>query len=149
MRIGIRKKSVIYSWLISYMVILIIPILTSVFSYILSAGTIRREITSTNEYMLQQIGQDIDSLIRDMDKTFQYYITNDAVKSLMAEPDAETKNQTYLVNQFFADKSKPAESDFYNGYLYLKRLEFVLDTRSKYDLDIAYEAMEVNGGDTY
>lgn len=96
MRIGIRKKSVIYSWLISYMVILIIPILTSVFSYILTARTIRREITSTNEYMLQQIGQDIDSLIRDMDKTFQYYITNDAVKSLMAEPDAEAKKQTYF-----------------------------------------------------
>ncbi len=149
MRIGIRKQSVIYSWLISYMVILIIPILTSVFSYILSAGTIRREITNTNEYMLQQIGQDIDSLIRDMDKTFQYYITNDAVRSLMNAPDSEMKNQTYLVNQFFSDKSKPAESDFYNGYLYLKRLEFVLDTCSKYDLDIAYEAMEVNGGDTY
>lgn len=146
MHFVLNRKSVVYTWFVSYIIILIIPVVTSMFTYVLSAQTIRNEITSTNQYMLRQVSQDIDNIMRNVEKAYNTYMSNEDVLRLIDAAQVDVQTRQRLLNRILTDVSPGAvlEQDVYQSYIYFKRLEFVLTDSSKYDLEIAHEVLEIS-----
>jgi AraC-like DNA-binding protein len=62
----LKRNSVVFSWLLSYLSVLLIPILLSIAIYYNTAGIIKDEINNANSSMLQQIQQVIDGHMQDV-----------------------------------------------------------------------------------
>jgi len=56
----IKRNSILLSWLISYVLILLIPVIISGYVYSESIRIIEREINNSNTVMLKQIQENID-----------------------------------------------------------------------------------------
>ncbi|NQX60117.1 helix-turn-helix domain-containing protein [Paenibacillus qinlingensis] len=78
-----KRKSVIFTWLISYSAVFIIPILMSLILYRESSDTLRGEIHRANDTMLQQVRETIDTQIEMMQRLSMELTWNTRVQSLI------------------------------------------------------------------
>lgn len=61
-----RKNSVINRWLISYMIVFLIPIFISMFVYGYMQNSLREQIKGTNQLVLNQLIREFDNTLMDM-----------------------------------------------------------------------------------
>ncbi|BFT70688.1 helix-turn-helix domain-containing protein [Paenibacillus sp. P36] len=78
-----KRKSVIFTWLISYSAVFIIPILMSLILYRESSNTLRSEIHRANNTMLQQVRETIDTQVEMMQRLSMELTWNTRVQSLI------------------------------------------------------------------
>ena len=72
MKIGLMRKSVVLQWLISYSLVLVIPVCCFVYHGMNTTKLIRGEISSTNNLMLVNLQENIDSRVSELKSTYQY-----------------------------------------------------------------------------
>src|SRR5665647_1718858 len=77
-----KKRSIKYPWLISYATLLIIPMLISVLVYIVSSNVLEGEISKANNSLLKQVQYEIDSRLKDIEKSAFEISINPSVKEL-------------------------------------------------------------------
>ncbi len=71
------SKSVTTTWLISYILILLIPLFTSLFQYIYTNSAIVDEINRSNEKLLNNIQYNIDGILNTLDSSSTSIVFND------------------------------------------------------------------------
>ncbi|UUZ91614.1 cache domain-containing protein [Paenibacillus sp. P25] len=59
-RLGFHRRSIILTWLVSYLTILLLPVVLSIGVYIESSRTLESEIHQANHFLLQQVREVMD-----------------------------------------------------------------------------------------
>jgi len=77
------RKSVLISWILSYMLIMLIPIAFSGVVYWKTVGIIRRDMTETNSAALKQIQQTLDNYLHEIEQLSLRVNISPRVKTLM------------------------------------------------------------------
>jgi len=78
-----KRKSIVFTWLISYSAVLIVPMLMSMIVYLQSSDALKSEIHRANDALLKQVRYSIDTQI-DLMKRLNMEITwNDKLQTLM------------------------------------------------------------------
>jgi len=77
------RNSVLIPWVISYVLIMLIPIFFSGIVYFKTVGIIRRDIIETNSAALKQIQQTLDSHLREIEDLSLRINSNSKVRTLM------------------------------------------------------------------
>ena len=73
----LRKKSIMKEWMISYTLILLIPLITIFINYGYNARVIRKEIIQAHELILYNLRDNIDRLMDEEREMFWSFYSNE------------------------------------------------------------------------
>lgn len=132
------SQSLTFKWIVSYAVILLIPLMASAIVYLQTTQIVEYEIQRANEAMLKQVKYIVDSELKQAEKlAAQLYIHSDVQKFLELDVDKEG-DHAYFIYKTKQEFSKyKSSNDFISGiYLYSQKLDKVLtnDTYAESEL---------------
>ena len=79
-----KNKSVIWGWVISYIIIFSVPIVLFMAGYFYNVKVIKKEIYDSNELVLNNLADNIDNYFSRQYEFYEYVVTNDTLNRLMA-----------------------------------------------------------------
>lgn len=145
------SKSIAFKWIISYSVIMLIPLIVSAIIYLQTKQIVEYEIERAGNAMLKQMQNTVDSEINQAEKlAMQLSIHNDVNKYLTLTPAAEGA-ESFQIYQTRQELSKyKSANDFIEGiYLYSGSLDRVLTDETYTDSVTFYEMNQTTIGLTY
>jgi YesN/AraC family two-component response regulator len=89
------KHSVLFSWLVSYILILLIPIMISGLVYLKSVALFKNEIINNNRVMLTQLQQAFDGQLQDVKRLALQIAMNPKLRFLLTAKNAEALYSSY------------------------------------------------------
>ena len=151
MRIGIHKiKSVFISWLLSYLVIILITIIIALFGYWVSIKVIQSETDRAHMESLNQVKQVVDSKLNDIQRISVEASLNERINNMVNLREPINLNnriemvkiindiKTYKIADVFIDKF----------YIYFKANDFIISNDARYDTkdfyDVYYKNSEID-----
>lgn len=66
-----KKNSVIVTWLLSYVMVLLVPVVIAAVTYILTVRIVEKEIVNSNRYLIKRVQQQMDGLLNDAGRLTQ------------------------------------------------------------------------------
>lgn len=129
-----NKNNTFISWLASYAVILIIPIIIGSFMYFVSVRIINEEVNKAQNASLEQLQTIIDSKLEDINKLSTAVIFNRRVTQLAYLDRRLDTNDLIIINEVQSDLAKfKISNDFIdNIYIYFDNNDFFLTDKCKY-----------------
>lgn len=136
-----RKRSIVFSFLISYICILIIPILIGGIIYFKSLDIVKNEITQSNTAMLRQVQQTIDSRLIDVNNLLLMISLDNRVLSTMNVRNKLDAMNRYTMKQIIDDlHSYTVANSFINNlYIFFKNTDLVITSNASFDSKYAFE----------
>lgn len=136
-----KKKSVIVGWVCSYLIILLIPIISIFINYYYNVRVIRNEIIRANEQILNNLGNSIDELLEDQKAFYSFIYTNEAFSRLMIYQEKGA--------QFYYDVSRLRDAledycDYNEGLsslLYFVDKDYVINTSGANESEYFYQSL--------
>jgi len=94
----IRRRSIVLTWLFSYLTILLLPILLSCIVYILSVKTLESEIHQANKALLNQVSEATENYFADMERLNFELTWNIQVQELLF-----SRKYSFIPNEYYYD----------------------------------------------
>jgi AraC-like DNA-binding protein len=134
--------SVFLSWLLSYALIILIGIATTMILYFQSSSMLSEEINKANSAVLKQVAQDLDSKMEEIERLSMQLFLNPRLQVLMRAILPLTETQHYYIYQLTQDfKTYGATNGFINGfYIYIPQIKQALAHDGIYSEQRPYEA---------
>jgi two-component system response regulator YesN len=144
------KQSVIFAWLISYMTVLLIPILISGVIYFKTVRVVEEEIIKSNHFCLKRAEQRMDGLVNDAIRLSQELASNSRLNDLFC---AGTTEPVRPYDLYLGVKELKSYTILNNSiedfYIYSKDLDLVLSSYSSGDSRSFYKAYIQETGLSY
>lgn len=120
---GFKNRSVLVNWSLSYISILLIPVIISMAVYISSENILKTEITRTNSQLLNQVKNAIDNRLKDIERTALQMSFNQNVKSIPSHTTHFDKIANYnsIIRELRVYKLSNSFVD--NFYIYIRENE--------------------------
>ena len=67
-----KKRSVLLDWAISYLIILITPLITVILNFYLNIEAIKKEIYNANEIIVENLGNEMDQIMTEQENIYTY-----------------------------------------------------------------------------
>lgn len=146
-----KKNSVFYTWLLSYMTILLIPVFFSGIVYIVTSRTIEDEINRSNHIMLKQVQLVLDKVMQDVEKLSLDIAFNPRLQQISLFSEPIQPSDQYTITQLLADLKMYTINNSYidDFYVYFKGLDSVLSPFTYGKSNIMYDALSQGGELTY
>lgn len=132
-----KRRSIKVTWLISYLLILLIPLATSSVIYFRTINTLEEEINRANESIIMQVQQEVDSKLRDLKRICYELSIDNKVIQAASLPAPETDEEIYNFVNFARDlKIFKAGNEFIDGlYLYYKKMDTIWGMNARISLN--------------
>jgi AraC-like DNA-binding protein len=146
-----KRKSVVFTWIVSYSVVLFVPWVISLVIYTQSSDALRSEINHANDSLLKQARYAIDTQI-DLMKRLDMEITwNTKLQSLMYTTKSSSGDAQFAAYQLTKDlltyQTSYASIDEF--YVTWEQEAAVLRPGNVRDLETAFETIHDTGAMTY
>ncbi|WP_010497690.1 helix-turn-helix domain-containing protein [Paenibacillus elgii] len=152
-RKGIRfnKHSVIVTWLISYISVLLVPIMISAILYAATWHVVESEINRANESMLRQMEQAIDGNLAGIERLSLEIALNRRVAGFINAQQPLTDSDYYDLVSIAGDlRVYQVANDFIEQiYIYYKNSDTVLSARDHIDSRTLYGRLREKDGTSY
>ncbi|MBE1446652.1 AraC-like DNA-binding protein [Paenibacillus sp. OAS669] len=147
-----RRRSVVLTWLLSYLAVLLLPVLISIIVYNSSSKTLESEIHQANDALLKQVREIMDNQFQSMERLSFEMTWNVKVEDLLYSNKYRFPNdQRYDMFQVTQDlklyKSSYPSIDYF--YIYYAADDVLLLPTFTRDLGLGYELMHKGGTLTY
>lgn len=138
-----KKGSILASWLISYLVILLIPLTTIFINYLLNTATIRRGLVNADELILSNLKSNIENDIQREMELHNYFLLNEQFQAICANRE---KNPKFYVD--VRDLCRQIDSYCKNGaeidcFVYLKNHDYIIGSNYANDAFYHYEGIRL------
>lgn len=149
--VPLKRKSVFFSWLISYISILLIPMVISSIVYIESSKIVEKEINQANQALLKQTKQAVDADIADIEKLSLQIAFNPRVQALLYANPPLASYQHYTIVQLVKDLGsyKIANGIVDNFYIYFNYSDIVITPTSVYTPALLHDHLYKDEGVVY
>ena len=146
-----KKSSIIFTFLLSYLCILLIPILIGVIIFNQSINVIENEINRGNTAILKQVQQNIDSRLREIEQLSLKIGLDSRVIALMNSKDKLDIMERYTMYQVLNDfRSYIVTNNFINNfYVYFKNADSILTSKVSHNPESFYSSLYKQGSITY
>lgn len=130
-----NRKSIYFSWILSYCLILSIPVITGGMIYFETGKVIEGEIKKSNQFLLGRVQQKMDSIQKDIEKLYFQIALNSNVSNILNSGASSVDSTAYYLAKLLGDMkvyniSSPTMDDF---YIYFKSIDNVTSSRSSSD----------------
>ncbi|MFE5323234.1 helix-turn-helix domain-containing protein [Paenibacillus sp. NPDC056579] len=141
-RIFYQRRSVALTWLISYLTVLLLPILCSIVVYLISSRTLENEIDTANHSLLSQVQEVSDNYFDAMQRLNFELSWNVNVRNLLYSNNYAIHPGDFIVDAYYISKEMENYASVYgfvdSFYIYLKNFNKVIAPSHIYDGDYAY-----------
>ncbi|NMA95362.1 MAG: AraC family transcriptional regulator [Clostridiales bacterium] len=146
-----KGRSVFISWLVSYMSILLIPMLISGFVYIEASKIIERDTNRANWALIRQTKQAIDSDLADIEKLSLQIALNSKVDSLLYAKPPHSARHHYIRASFIEDLSSyiATNSIVDKFYVYFSNSDIIITPTSVYSPRLLFDSIYKEQGAIY
>lgn len=134
------SRSITYKWMISYAVILLIPVVVSAIVYMQTTQIVKYEIQRASSAMLKQVKYIVDSELNQTEKLgAQLSIHTDVLKFLELDRQTESAHSFDIYRTEQELSKYKSTNDFINGiYIYSSKLDKVLTNETFADSRLFY-----------
>ncbi len=139
-----KKRSVLTGWLCSYILIMMIPIVTVFVNYAWSMKVIRKEILEANNLVLDNLGDEIDRYLN-REMAFESYLLQNR-NFLKVISSRKKESQFYKDVAELINNIRVYDSDM-SCLIYLKHLDYVIDNSGANESHYLYGGMQVGISD--
>jgi len=146
------SASIFTSWLISYLTILLIPVIISGFVYYNTSNIIKNEITRANTAILRQVVQVIDGGMQEIWNLCLQLAFNDKISALRYIKKPFENVERYNISRVVRNEmtlSKAISSFINSYYIYFRNGDFVLRPGGYYEPKVAYMDFHENSNLSY
>lgn len=142
-RIRFNKRSVIFTWLISYISVLLVPIAISGVIYASTWHVVESEVSRANESMLRQMEQAIDSNLSGIERLSVEMALNKRLAAFINANKPLTDGDYYDLVGIAGDLRiyKMANDFIEQIYIYYKNSDTVISTREHINSRTLYEKL--------
>lgn len=146
-----RKKSILYTWLQSYALVLFIPVVMMGIAYMQTHRVIEEEINRANFSLLTQLREQIDSQIEHVHRMRDVIAFNTHVRKFLFAPRELNTDHRVAMVQAFADFRLYSSTNRYvnHFYIYFANGDFILTDRSYYSPEVYYQMYLEGSGIAY
>ena len=139
-----KRKSVLLSLVVSYLFILLIPIVISGFVYFESTQIIEKEITKSNTVMLRQIQKSIDKKMADVQRLSTQIALSSEVNTIIYTKNPMDSRSRYLISQFQKElRNYKITNGFIDElYIFFHDVDYVMSSQTVYSIDFLSSYME-------
>ena len=129
------RSKLFLSWVLSYVLISVFPVLIGSYVYVQSVKTIHYEVNRMETMSLQQLKSILDGKLDELDRTLSNISLNQDVKYLMSSPKPlKPKDILKIVNvQQDLSKFKLSNSNIEEIYIYLNNNDSIFSSVYKYN----------------
>lgn len=146
-----KKNSILYAWLQSYALVLLIPVMLMGIVYMQTHKVIKEEINRANSSLLVQLREEIDSQIEHVQRMRDVIAFNARVRKLLSAPNELDNTSRLTIVQALADFRTYNFTNRYidNYYIYFRNGDFILTNTSYHKPDRYYELYVADSGLSY
>jgi len=134
-------KSIKYTWLITYVVLFLVPIILCIILFLLVDGTIKNQVNNTNYFALKQMQQYMDAVISEATRIAGNLAFNERVQKISGFKGDITPEERYeiiLLNRDMVNSNYSSEIE--EVYVYFRQIDTVISSKhvmdSKYFFDL-------------
>ncbi len=146
----ISKHRIIRRFLLSYLILLIIPLITSGIIYRRTAVMVEKDIMTANNQYLEDSKAILDKELENLDFTVKRLIMNQEISTFLNTPYPETGSSEIIkiINASYAISSYRIKNDFFTDFYIYSRLNKIILTTSRVHTEIEndYETFFRYGG---
>ncbi|HOJ10365.1 MAG TPA: cache domain-containing protein, partial [Clostridiales bacterium] len=134
-----KRKSVVYSWMLSYILIILIPVATTSLVYFISKNIIEDEVKKSNEKTIVKIRDNMDSLLNDFNRFSIEVAKNQALQNVFTL-NKSSADYNYRLLKAAKDMNtyKIFNSAYIRFYIYINNLNTVIGQGIVYDQETYY-----------
>ncbi len=114
-----NKKSIYMSWIRSYLLVLLIPIIIGSIIYIQATDIIESEINKSNEAMLRQVQLTIDAHMKDLQRIVMEIAFEDNFNSISSDNGQSPSIPQYITVEFQQKLNNFLQYNSFINYLYV------------------------------
>ncbi|WP_240416009.1 helix-turn-helix domain-containing protein [Paenibacillus periandrae] len=130
MRVLNTRNSIIFTQILSYILILLIPIIFTGIVYFVTVRTIEQETNRANLAMLKLVQLNMDNILKDAERLSFDIAFNPDIQLLATSQETNWNNKQYEVSQIVKDFKRMNITNGYidNFYVYFKNLDAVISS---------------------
>ncbi|GLC30889.1 helix-turn-helix domain-containing protein [Clostridium omnivorum] len=131
----IKRNSIMFTWAVSYIVILLLPIFISIIMYAKVDSLVKDEINRANDFYLSQVQQYMDSIADNIKLMSVQLAYNDRIQELIPVKAPFDDNQYYSFYEGVKELSnyKIANSSINNFFIYLNNSDFIMNDKGSFE----------------
>lgn len=139
-------RSVLLSWVVSYLLVLALPILTFTVSSAALTRSIQKEVLQANQVLVSQMQRSVDEQLQEALRFLSYLRADKALQNLLPVRLPLTNATRYDIFQISADFYAKIlqNTGIETGYIYLPSTDQVLVNGSVYDLPLLMKAVHAD-----
>lgn len=124
------RNSIIVPQILSYILILLVPIIFTGVVYFVTVGTIEQETNRGNLAMLKQVQLNMDNILKDAERLSFDIAFNPDIQLLATSQDTDWNNKQYEVSEIVKDFKRMNITNGYihDFYVYLRSLDGVISS---------------------
>lgn len=144
-RLFSKRKSIVFTWLLSYALVLIIPVLISGATYIESSKVLENEINNSNNLSLRKVQNQMDTILGDAQRLADEMSLNSQIRELLNANQPTREISGYDIYRTVRDLAsfRIPNNSIDDFFIYFRDSDLVLssftgkDSKSYYDIYIA------------
>lgn len=149
-RILKKRSRVMLSWILSYVAVLIFPIIFGIIYYSLSMNSIKQEILQSNRMLLSQISAQGDNIYNEVSRMGAYISVDNYVAELLKSDISNSEKNMLLKNVSDGLKSYQASADIIDDvYIYFSEIDSVISSSAGGDTQTFYNSIIKSSGVEY
>jgi AraC-type DNA-binding domain-containing proteins len=136
-RIIPNKNKIFVSWMVSYALILIIPIVVASITYIISLGIIKDEVSKAQSASMEQVKSIVDGKIQEIDRLSSEFSLNQKLNNIMNLEHPLEGNDILNIIDIQKDiaKFKVSNNFIDDIYVYINNNNFIFTESTSYEED--------------
>lgn len=137
-----RKYSVLWSWFVSYVIVLLIPLATILINYRMNCNTIKEELVRVNELSFDNVTNGINVYLKQLRENYVYVFLNDSFEDLKRRYDMDQwfyRSTLELQEQIHG---YPNREDEMFCMVYMKNKDYLVSSENSCDADYYYKGMK-------
>ncbi|KRF10030.1 hypothetical protein ASG89_00310 [Paenibacillus sp. Soil766] len=141
------RNSIIFTQILSYILILLIPIIFTGIVYFVTVRTIEQETNRANLAMLKQVQLNMDNILKDAERLSFEIAFNPDIQMLATSQETNWNNKQYEVSQIVKDFKRMNITNGYidDFYVYFKNLDAVISSSAASRSNYMYSFLVKNG----
>jgi YesN/AraC family two-component response regulator len=146
-----RKKSVLFSWLFSYIIFLLLFVIVSLSIYVNTKKITETEVNKAHSLLLLQIGKSMDSIIKEAKRLSMEIRLNPRIQSITSYEGEISDPNRYKIYEVIKDLNmyKASNSSIDNIYIVQNKIGMVVSSDHSTDIKSFYRANYSTQNDAY
>ena len=123
-----RKRKIYVTWALSYIIMLILPVIAGVVIYSYMFTVVKGEITQSNQMIVQNMQRETDSILDEVERIHAQISVNEKITSLCSSQQPVTSYMRYEMSEVSRDLNIYTASNRYikNFYILLQGIDYCI-----------------------